>query len=61
MTVAAPGPVFGSRDEAAMDGIAVDVLQFFDALRCAQKVEVVVTSLPEVSVVAVPLLRDRLF
>ena len=61
MAIAAPGPVFGLRDESAMDGVAVDVLEFFDALRWSSNVEVIVTSLPEASVVPVQLLRDRLF
>ena len=47
VTIAAPGPVFGLFYKTAMDGIAVDVLQFLDALCTSEDVEVVVTGLPE--------------
>ena len=45
---AAPGPVFGSFDEAAGDGVVVHVLQLFDSLGFGEDVEVVVAGLPEV-------------
>ena len=48
VAVAAPRPVFGSRDQAAMDRVAVDVLQFLDAFLGSPDVEVVIPSLPEV-------------
>jgi hypothetical protein len=44
---AAPGPIFGPLDEAALDGIAVDVLELLDELGMGEDVEVVVTGLPE--------------
>ena len=44
---AAPGPVFEFFDEAARDGIAVDVLELLDELGMGEDVEVVVTGLPE--------------
>ena len=60
-TIAAPGPVFGFLDEAALHGIAVDVFEFLYSLRCAEDIEIVVTRLPEMAVVSNQLLRDRLF
>ena len=47
VAVAAPGPVFGMRDESAMDWVAVDVLQFLDALLGITHIEVVISRLPE--------------
>ena len=43
-----------------MDGVAVDVLQFLDALRWGEDIEVVVTGLPEAPVVRVEFLGDGL-
>jgi len=60
VTIAAPEPVFRSRDQVAMDGIAVDVLEFLDALLGSPDVEVVITGLPEASVVTVESLGDGL-
>ena len=47
MVEAAPAVVFGFVDEAAGDGIAVDVLDLFDKLAGGEGVEVVVAGLPE--------------
>jgi hypothetical protein len=44
---AAPTPVFGLFDEAAFDGVAVDVLEFLDEFGLSKDVEVVVAGLPE--------------
>jgi hypothetical protein len=52
VAVAGPGPVFGLFDVAAIDGVAVHVLQFFNVLAVGEDVEVVVTSLPELLAVA---------
>ena len=51
MVEAAPAVVFGFRDEAAGDWVAVDVADFFDALFWGVYVEVVVTALPELFLV----------
>jgi hypothetical protein len=48
VAVAAPGPVFRSRDQSAMDGVAVNVLQFLDTLLGSTHVEVVIPLLPKV-------------
>lgn len=58
--VAAPGPVFWLFDEATVDGVAVDVFQFLDALLGSANVEVVVTGLPEASVGCLEFLGDGL-
>lgn len=50
---AAPGVVFGFRDEGSEDRVAVDVPELFEALLLGVDVEVVVAGLPEL--VAVPL------
>ena len=50
--IAAPGPVFGFLDEAAFDGVAVDVPEFLDPLSMSEHVEVVVAGLPELEPVA---------
>lgn len=47
MKEAAPWPVFGFSDEAAFDGVAVDVAELFDEFRMGEDVEVVITLLPE--------------
>jgi hypothetical protein len=47
VTIGGPWPVFGFLYEAASDGVAVHVRQFFDSLIVGEDVEVVVTSLPE--------------
>ena len=60
VAVAAPGPVFGLFDESTMDGIAVDVLEFLDALRWGEDIEVVVTGLPESPVGRFDFLGDGL-
>jgi hypothetical protein len=44
---AGPAVVFRFSDEAAGDGVAVDVLALFDELFCALHVEIVVAALPE--------------
>ena len=44
---AAPTVVFRFSDEAAGDGVAVDVLALFDEFFWARYVEVVVAALPE--------------
>jgi len=44
---AAPLPIFGFVDQAARDGVAVNVLDFFGELGMGEDVEVVVTGLPE--------------
>ena len=44
---AAPGPVFGFFDEAAFDGVTVNVLELLDEFGLGEDVEVVVTGLPE--------------
>jgi hypothetical protein len=44
---AAPGPIFGPLDEAALDRIAMDVLELLDEFGLGEDVEVVVTGLPE--------------
>ena len=44
---AAPAVVFGFGDEAASDGIAVDVSDFFYEFGIGEDVEVVVARLPE--------------
>ena len=48
---AAPTVVFRFSDEAAGDGVAVDVLALFDELFWARYVEVVVAALPELFLV----------
>jgi len=53
----APWPVFGPGNEASLDGIAVDVFQFFNVLSVGEDVEVVVAGLPELFAVALETLR----
>jgi hypothetical protein len=47
VTVAAPQPVLGVGRQSTDDRIAVDVLEFFDALLLGANVEIVIASLPE--------------
>lgn len=47
MPEAAPCPVFGALNEAALDWIAVNVAELFDELGMGQDVEVIVAALPE--------------
>jgi len=47
MPEAAPWPVFGSLNEAALDRIAVNVAELLDEFGVCQDVEVVVAALPE--------------
>jgi hypothetical protein len=51
MAEAAPAIVFWIGDQAASDGVAVDVLELFGELLCARYVEVVVAALPELFLV----------
>ncbi len=51
MVEAAPAVVFGFRDKAAGNRVAMDVADFFDALFSGMYVEVVVTALPELLLV----------
>ena len=52
MTVAAPGPVFGVVDEAAGDGVSVDVPELLGELLLGKNVEIVIVELPETRAVA---------
>ena len=52
VAVAAPWPVFGFVDEAALDRVAVDVGELLDELGVGEDVEVVVAGLPELWAVA---------
>ncbi len=52
VAVAAPWPVFGFIDEAALDGIAVDVAKFLGELPLREDVEIVVALFPEMLAVA---------
>ena len=61
MTIAAPGPVFGVKDEASGDWIAVDIAELFEPLGVREDVEVVVTGLPELFAVAFQELRGLSF
>lgn len=49
---AAPWPVFGPLNEAALDWIAVDIAELFDEFGMGEDVEVVVAALPELFAVA---------
>ena len=61
VAVAAPRPVFGAGDEAAFDGVAVDVAELLDKLPLRENVEVVVASLPELWAVALESSRGFAF
>lgn len=52
MPEAAPWPVFGFLNEAALDWIAMNVAEFLDEFGMGQDVEVVVAALPELLAVA---------
>ena len=52
MPEAAPWPVFGFLNEAALDWVAVDVAELLDELGLCQDIEVVVAALPELLAVA---------
>jgi hypothetical protein len=47
MAIAAPWPVFLVFNEAAVDGIAMNVAELLDELGLGEDVEVVITGLPE--------------
>ena len=47
MAVAAPWPVFGVFDQAALNRIAVDVAQLFHELSLCEDIEIIVPGLPE--------------
>jgi len=52
VAITAPWPVFGVFYEAALYGVAVDVLELLDVLAVGEDVEVVVAGLPELFAVA---------
>jgi hypothetical protein len=61
VAIAAPRPIVGLFNEAAHDGIAMDVLELFDELGVGEDVEVVVAALPELRTSALESLRSLVF
>ena len=61
MTIAAPGPVFGVVDEAAGDGVSVDVPELLGELLLGKNVEIVIVELPETRAVAFQLFGSLSF